>query len=119
MASTRPKVHVPGDVLNGTLLEDGEKVPGAGAAYDAARSEAGGIDVQILGIGTDGHMGFNEPGSLALRHARSRRSPSGPASTTRASTTTCEPGAHARITQGIGTILKARHLVLLAFGARA
>ena len=57
------KVHVPGDVLNGTSLEDGEKVAGAGAAYDAAIEAAGGIDVQILGIGTDGHVGFNEPGS--------------------------------------------------------
>ena len=39
------KVHVPGDVLNGTSLEDGEKVAGAGAAYDAAIEAAGGIDV--------------------------------------------------------------------------
>ncbi|MCB5693286.1 glucosamine-6-phosphate deaminase, partial [Fusicatenibacter saccharivorans] len=36
---------------------------GAGAAYDQAIAEAGGVDVQILGIGTDGHIGFNEPGS--------------------------------------------------------
>ena len=57
------KVHVPGDALNGTALEDGDKVAGAGAAYDAAIEAAGGIDVQILGIGTDGHVGFNEPGS--------------------------------------------------------
>ena len=57
------KVHVPGDVLNGTPLEDGDKIALAGPAYDRAIEAAGGIDVQILGIGTDGHVGFNEPGS--------------------------------------------------------
>ena len=113
------KVHVPGDVLNGTPLEDGEKVAGgAGAAYDAAIEAAGGIDVQILGIGTDGHVGFNEPGSSL-------------ASGTRVKTLTERTRIdNARffdndinqvpthcITQGIGTIMKARHLVLLAFGA--
>ena len=112
------KVHVPGDVLNGTPLEDGEKVAGAGAAYDAAIEAAGGIDVQILGIGTDGHVGFNEPGSSL-------------ASGTRVKTLTERTRIdNARffdndinqvpthcITQGIGTIMKARQLVLLAFGA--
>ena len=78
----------------------------------------GGIDVQILGIGTDGHVGFNEPGSSL-------------ASGTRVKTLTERTRIdNARffdndinqvpthcITQGIGTIMKARHLVLLAFGA--
>ena len=57
------KVHVPGDVLDGAPLEDGERIAHAGPEYDAAIEAAGGIDVQILGIGTDGHVGFNEPGS--------------------------------------------------------
>jgi len=35
----------------------------AGADYEAAIEAAGGVDLQILGIGTDGHIGFNEPGS--------------------------------------------------------
>ena len=109
---------MPGDVLNGTPLEDGEKVAGAGTAYDAAIEAAGGIDVQILGVGTDGHVGFNEPGSSL-------------ASGTRVKTLTERTRIdNARffdndinqvpthcITQGIGTIMKARHLVLLAFGA--
>lgn len=90
----------------------------AGAAYDAAIEQAGGIDLQILGIGSDGHIGFNEPGSSL-------------ASGTRMKTLTEQTRVdNARffdndinqvpmhcITQGIGTILKARHLVLLAFGA--
>lgn len=49
-------VHVPGDVLDGAPLSDGERIAAAGPAYDKAIEEAGGIDVQILGIGTDGHV---------------------------------------------------------------
>ena len=42
-------------------------IPAACAAYEDAIREAGGVDLQILGIGTDGHIAFNEPGSsLAL-----------------------------------------------------
>lgn len=87
-----------------------------GEEYDEAILDAGGIDLQILGIGTDGHIGFNEPGSSF-------------ASTTRVKTLTQQTlEDNARffdsiddvpmhcITQGLGTILRARHLVLLAFG---
>jgi glucosamine-6-phosphate deaminase len=87
-----------------------------GDDYDAAIIEAGGVDLQILGIGTDGHIGFNEPGSSF-------------ASTTRVKTLTERTRQdNARffdsiddvpmhcVTQGLGTILRARHLVLLAFG---
>lgn len=94
----------------------GEGIAHAGADYDRAIAEAGGIDLQILGIGTDGHIGFNEPGSSF-------------ASRTRVKTLTAQTRAdNARffdsvddvpvhcITQGLGTILEARHLVLLAFG---
>ena len=111
-------VHVPGDSLEGAPLSDGERIAQAGPAYDEAIAAAGGIDVQILGIGTDGHVGFNEPCSSL-------------ASGTRVKTLVEQTRIdNARffdndinkvpthcITQGIGTILKARHLVLLAFGS--
>jgi glucosamine-6-phosphate deaminase len=88
----------------------------AGADYEKAIAESGGVDVQILGIGTDGHIGFNEPGSSF-------------ASVTRVKTLTeqtrrdnarffaseAEVPMHC-ITQGLSTILRARHLLLLAFG---
>lgn len=112
------KVHVPGDVLEGAPLTDGEKVAGAGAAYDRAIAEAGGVDVQILGIGTDGHIGFNEPGSSLASGTRVKTL----AEQTRIDNARFfdddvnQVPMHC-ITQGIGTILKARHLVLLAFGA--
>ncbi|WP_375385381.1 glucosamine-6-phosphate deaminase [uncultured Microbacterium sp.] len=89
----------------------------AGDDYEQALHDAGGVDLQILGIGTDGHIGFNEPGSSF-------------ASLTRVKTLTEQTrDDNARffdsvdqvprhcITQGLGTILRARHLVLLAFGA--
>lgn len=102
------RVRVPDGSLEG--------IEHAGADYEAAIADAGGIDLQILGIGTDGHIGFNEPGSSF-------------ASLTRVKTLTEQTREdNARffdsiddvprhcITQGLGTILRARHLVLLAFG---
>ena len=112
------KVHVPGDALDGAPLSDGGKVAVAGTAYDAAIEAAGGIDVQILGIGTDGHVGFNEPGSSLASGTRVKTL----AEQTRVDNARFfdddvdKVPTHC-ITQGIGTIMKARHLVLLAFGA--
>ena len=47
--------------------------PPAVRAYEAAIAAAGGVDLQLLGIGTDGHIGFNEPGSSLASRTRSRR----------------------------------------------
>lgn len=88
----------------------------AGDDYETAIRGAGGVDVQILGIGRTGHVGFNEPGSsfasltrvktltekTRADNARFFRSPE-------------EVPVHC-ITQGLGTIRRARHLLLLAFG---
>lgn len=92
-------------------------IPAACAAYEAAIRGAGGVDLQILGIGTDGHIAFNEPGSSL-------------ASRTRIKTLTQQTrDDNARffgddvdavpthcLTQGLGTILEARHLILVATG---
>jgi glucosamine-6-phosphate deaminase len=101
-------VRVPGD--------DGGPVALAGESYERAIVEAGGVDLQVLGIGRTGHIGFNEPGSSL-------------ASLTRVKTLTEQTRSdNARffdspdqvprhcITQGLGTILRAGRLVLLAFG---
>jgi glucosamine-6-phosphate deaminase len=101
-------VRVPGD--------DGRALNGAGERYETDIIAAGGVDLQLLGIGRTGHIGFNEPGSSL-------------ASLTRVKTLTQQTRAdNARffdsiddvpthcITQGLGTILRARHIVLLAFG---
>ncbi len=92
-------------------------IPAACAAYEAAITAAGGVDLQILGIGTDGHIGFNEPGSSL-------------ASRTRIKTLTRQTRIdNARffggdvdlvpthcLTQGLGTIMAARHVILVATG---
>lgn len=102
-------VHVP----------DGEAddLDAACRRYDAAIAAAGGVDVQLLGIGSNGHIAFNEPGS-------------DPQSRTRVVTleqTTRDDNARffasvdevprRAVTQGIGTIMAARSIVLVALGA--
>lgn len=89
----------------------------AGEDYERAIADAGGIDLQILGIGTSGHIGFNEPGSSFASRTRvktlveqTRRD------NARFFASIDDVPMHC-ITQGLGTILEARHLVLLAFGA--
>jgi glucosamine-6-phosphate deaminase len=102
------RIRVPSGALEG--------IERAGEEYERAIVAAGGVELQLLGIGTDGHIGFNEPGSSF-------------ASLTRVKTLTRQTREdNARffaslddvprhcITQGLGTILRARHLVLLAFG---
>ena len=107
----RPEnVHIP----DGTV--PAEQVGEFCRRYEEQIQEAGGIDLQVLGIGRTGHIGFNEPGS-------------GPASRTRlitldhitrtdaASDFYGEENVPRRaVTMGVGTILEARAIVLLAWG---
>ncbi|WP_432134019.1 MULTISPECIES: glucosamine-6-phosphate deaminase [unclassified Streptomyces] len=94
-----------------------EDVPEACAAYDAALAEAGGVDLQLLGIGTDGHIGFNEPcSSLASRTRIKTLTEQTRVDNARFFDGDIAQVPHHVITQGIGTILEARHLVLLATG---
>jgi glucosamine-6-phosphate deaminase len=85
--------------------------------YDQAIEEAGGIDIQILGIGTNGHIGFNEPGSEL--HARSHRVTLRPETRrSNAALFNGDPQAVPReaLSMGMATILQARAIVLLATG---
>jgi glucosamine-6-phosphate deaminase len=86
------------------------------AAYDRAIGDAGGIDVQILGIGSNGHVGFNEPGSSLSSRTRVKAL----AESTRRDNARFfdHPGDVPTlcITQGLGTIGRARRLVLVAMG---
>jgi glucosamine-6-phosphate deaminase len=85
------------------------------AAYEERIKDAGGLDIQILGLGVNGHVGFNEPGSGLAGHTRLvglRRS-------TRATNTPIFAPAEvpeAALTMGIGTIMGARRVILLATG---
>ena len=85
-------------------------------AYEAAIRDAGGVDLQLLGIGTDGHIGFNEPASsLASRTRIKTLTDQTRRDNARFFASLDEVPRHV-VTQGVGTILEARHLVLLAFG---
>lgn len=102
------RIHTP----NGDLAT----IAHAGDDYERAIADAGGIDLQILGIGTSGHIGFNEPGSSFASRTRvktlieqTRRD------NARFFDSIDDVPMHC-ITQGLGTILSARHLFLLAFG---
>jgi glucosamine-6-phosphate deaminase len=92
-------------------------VAAACAEYDAALAAAGGVDLQLLGIGTDGHIGFNEPcSSLASRTRIKTLTEQTREDNARFFDGDITQVPHHVITQGIGTILEARHLVLLATG---
>jgi glucosamine-6-phosphate deaminase len=94
-----------------------EDVQAACEAYDAALAAAGGVDLQLLGIGTDGHIGFNEPcSSLASRTRIKTLTEQTRVDNARFFDGDIAQVPHHVITQGIGTILEARHLVLLATG---
>lgn len=88
----------------------------AGRAYDEAIAAAGGIDIQLLGIGTDGHVGFNEPGSSLRSRTRLKTlHPQTIKDNARFFGSESEVPLHV-LTQGLGTISEARHLLLLATG---
>jgi len=87
------------------------------AAYEAEMRAAGGVDIQVLGIGSDGHIGFNEPGSsLASRTRLVALTPQTVSDNARFFATVDEVPRHA-ISMGIGTILEAKRCVMLCFGA--
>ena len=87
------------------------------ARYEQAIADAGGIDIQILGIGTNGHIGFNEPApELKSRTHRVQLTPE-----TRRSNAELFGGDAAAVpaealSMGMATILQARSIVLLATG---
>jgi glucosamine-6-phosphate deaminase len=88
------------------------------ARYERAIERAGGIDLQILGLGTNGHIGFNEPArALAARTHRVRLRPA----TRRANATSFGNRVAAvprdALSMGMATILYAKRIVLLATGA--
>ncbi len=86
------------------------------AAYEESIRAHGGIDLQILGIGRTGHIGFNEPGSL--KTSRTRLIPLDKVTRSDAASdfNGLEHVPRFAITMGVGTILEARRIVLMAWG---
>ena len=91
-------------------------IDGAAKAYEEAIVAAGGVDVQILGIGSNGHIGFNEPGSsLASRTRIKTLTPTTREDNARFFDSLDQVPTHC-LTQGLGTIMAARNVVLVAQG---
>jgi glucosamine-6-phosphate deaminase len=97
-------------------IQSGDLVA-ACAAYEREIAAAGGVDLQLLGIGTDGHIGFNEPGSSLASRTRIKTLTDQTRRDNARFFASLEEVPRHVVTQGVGTILEARHLVLLAFGA--
>lgn len=94
-----------------------EDLAAACTDYERAIAEAGGVDVQILGIGTDGHVAFNEPGSsLASRTRIKTLTEQTRRDNARFFGGDVDAVPRHVLTQGLGTISAARHLVLVATG---
>ena len=88
----------------------------AADAYDRAISAAGPVDVQLLGIGANGHIGFNEPtSSLTSRTRVKTLTDQTRRDNARFFADLDEVPRHV-ITQGLGTICEAQHLVMIATG---
>jgi len=88
-------------------------------AYENAIREAGGVDLQILGIGTDGHVAFNEPGSsLASRTRIKTLTRQTRIDNARFFGDDVESVPTHCLTQGLATIMAARHVLLVATGGR-
>ncbi len=92
-------------------------VPEHCEAYEQAIADAGGLDLQVLGIGSDGHIGFNEPTSSLSSRTRIKTL----TEQTQKDNARFFDGDESSvpshcITMGIGTIMEARRCLLLAFG---
>lgn len=106
-------IHIP----NGSWPKD--EIKKYCAEYENEMEKAGGVDLQILGIGLNGHIGFNEPGSSL--HSRTRLV--NLQNTTRIANTyefeNISKVPRLAITMGIGNILKAKRIILMGWGQKA
>lgn len=110
-------VNIPDNQINipdGTLAFD--QIEEFCINYEKKIRQAGGLDLQLLGIGRTGHMGFNEPGST--RHSRTRLATLD--AVTRRDAAQAFFGEEnvplRALTMGIGTIMDARKVILMAYG---
>ncbi|VXB51429.1 Glucosamine-6-phosphate deaminase [Arthrobacter sp. 9AX] len=93
-------------------------IPAACRAYEESIAAAGGIDLQLLGVGTDGHIGFNEPGSSFASRTRIKSLIEQTRRDNARFFSSLAEVPHHVLTQGLGTIMEARHVILVATGAQ-
>ena len=105
----REAIHVPDG-----LAPD---LSAAATAYDAAIDAAGGIDLQILGIGRNGHIGFNEPGEQFTYGCHVVDLAPSTIDANKRFVASADDVPRQAVSLGIGAIMKARTVLLLATGA--
>jgi glucosamine-6-phosphate deaminase len=93
-----------------------KNIPAFCERYEKKIRAAGGIDLQVLGIGADCHIGFNEPTSSLASRTRLKTLTRRTLADNARHFGGAQKVPHHVITMGIGTILEARHCLLLAFG---
>lgn len=104
------QIHIP----DGTLKE--ENVADFCERYEESIRKAGGLDIQLLGIGRTGHIGFNEPGSRPDSETRMITLDKITRTDAASDFFGEEYVPRRAITMGVGTILKARKIILMAWG---
>ncbi|MGE5106100.1 MAG: glucosamine-6-phosphate deaminase [Sphingobacteriales bacterium] len=102
--------HIP----NGEIPKD--EIKAYAAAYEKQIADLGGIDLQILGIGNNGHIGFNEPGSSLFSKTRLITLDNSTRLANSYEFANISEVPRLAITMGIGTILKAKKILLMAWG---
>ncbi len=106
----RERINIPDGMTN--------DIPAACRKYEQAIRSAGGIDIQVLGIGTNGHIGFNEPSSSLSSRTRIKTL----TEQTRSDSAAAFGGEDAVpkhvLTMGLGTIMDSKMCLLLAFGKK-
>ena len=114
----RPRAHRPAGhpARSGCTGRTRRLLPDAGPAYEELIAEAGGVDLQVLGIGTDGHLAFNEPGSSLASRTRIKTLTEQTRSDNARFFGSARRGAAARPDPGPRHDPRARHLLLLATG---
>lgn len=86
--------------------------------YENRIRQVGGIDIQILGIGSDGHIGFNEPSSSLASRTRIKTLAGATLEDNKKYFHDLQTPPRHAITMGIGTIMEAKDILLLAFGSK-
>lgn len=105
----RENIHIPDGSIRGDYDE-------YCAQYEREIRDAGGIDLQLLGIGRNGHVGFNEPTSSLGSRTRLKVLSAETIEDNKRFLSPGEPMPECAITVGIGTILEAKRILLLASG---
>jgi glucosamine-6-phosphate deaminase len=103
-------IHIP----NGEIPK--EKIKAHCLEYENLIEEAGGIDLQVLGIGNNGHIGFNEPGSSIYSRTRLVNLDNSTRLANAYEFANISQVPRLAITMGISSILKAKRIILMAWG---